>query len=45
MTEHKHIEVVKKPAHASNNREYEKQICQYLNCLDKIANFDLATSI
>lgn len=45
MTEHEHIEVVKKPARASNNQDYEKQICRYLDRLDKIANFDLATAI
>jgi len=45
MTEHAHVEVVKDPAQSGNNQAYEPQICRYLDRLDKIANFDLATAI
>ncbi len=45
MTEHAHIEVVKDPAGAGNNQNYESQICRHLDRLDKIRQFDLATAI
>ncbi|KAF8189057.1 hypothetical protein BJ912DRAFT_850916 [Pholiota molesta] len=45
VTEHAHIEVVKDPAHSGNNQNYEPQICRYLDRLDKLRQFDLATSI
>ena len=45
FTEHAHIEVVKDPARAGNNHAYECQICRYLDRLEKIRNFTLATSI
>ena len=44
-TEHAHIEVVKDPIDSGNNQGYEAQICRYLDRLDKVANFDLATNI
>jgi hypothetical protein len=45
VTEHYHITEVKDPARASNNQSYEGQICRYLDRLDKLRRFDLATSI
>ena len=45
FTEHAHIEVVKNPAQSGNNHAYESQICRYLDRLEKIRNFTLATSI
>ena len=45
FTEHAHIEVVKDPARSGNNHAYELQICQFLDRLEKIRNFTLATSI
>ncbi|KAF9527842.1 hypothetical protein CPB83DRAFT_869722 [Crepidotus variabilis] len=45
VTEHAHISVVKEPADSGNNQSYEPQICRYLDRLDKINNFDLATSM
>ncbi|KAJ3560440.1 hypothetical protein NP233_g10837 [Leucocoprinus birnbaumii] len=45
VTEHAHIEVVKKPSRASNNHGYERQICRHLDRLDKLSRFDLATAI
>lgn len=45
ITENAHIHVAKKPAHAGNNQAYESQICRYLDRVDKIRNFDLATAI
>lgn len=44
-TEHAHIPLVKVPARASNNQGYESQICRYLDRLEKIRNFNLATAI
>ena len=45
VTEHAHIEVVKDPAAAGNNQNYEAQICRYLDRSDKIRQFDLATAL
>jgi hypothetical protein len=45
FTEHAHIPLVKEPAHAGNNQHYESQICRFLDRLEKIRNFDLATAI
>ena len=45
FTEHAHISLVKEPARAGNNHGYEPQICRYLDRLEKIRNFDLATAI
>lgn len=44
-TEHAHVEVVKDPASSANNQAYEAQICRYLDRLEKIADFSLATAI
>ena len=33
------------PAHASNNNNYNPQICHQLNCLEKCRNFKLALSL
>lgn len=43
--ENAHITEIKEPARASNNQNYETQICRYLDRLDKIRRFDLATSM
>jgi hypothetical protein len=45
FTEHAHIPLVKDPASAGNNQQYESQICRYLDRLEKIRNFDLAAAI
>jgi hypothetical protein len=45
ITEHAHITAIKDPARSGNNRGYESQICRYLDRLDKLRQFDLATSI
>jgi hypothetical protein len=45
MTEHAHITEIKIPADATNNQNYEDQICCHLDCLDKIRRFNLATTI
>ena len=45
FTEHAHIEVVKNPARSGSNHDHESQICRYLDRLEKIRNFTLATSI
>lgn len=44
-TEHAHIEVVKDPTKSANNQNHEPQICRYLDRLDKLRDFDLATGI
>jgi hypothetical protein len=44
-TEHAHVEVVKDPASSGNNQVYEAQICRYLDRIEKIADFSLATAI
>ena len=44
-TEHANITAIKDPARSGNNNDYEPQICRYLDRLDKIRQFDLATSI
>jgi Plavaka transposase len=44
-TEHAHITAVKDPARSGNNQNYESQICRYLDRLDKLRQFDLATAI
>jgi hypothetical protein len=36
FTEHAHIPLVKDPASAGNNQQYESQICCYLNRLEKL---------
>lgn len=45
ITERLHIPLVKDPARAGNNQNYEPQICRSLDRLDKLENFDLATAI
>jgi hypothetical protein len=45
VTEHAHITEVKIPAKASNNQNYEAQICRHLDRIDKCRRFDLATCI
>src|SRR6516162_1398845 len=45
ITEHAHIDVVKKPARAGNNRNHEVQICLTLDRIHKARQFDLATSM
>jgi hypothetical protein len=44
-TEHANITTIKDPARSGNNQNYETQICRYLDRLDKLRQFDLATSI
>ncbi|CAA7259005.1 unnamed protein product [Cyclocybe aegerita] len=45
VTENAHIWVVKDPANSGNNQKYEPQICWYLDRVDKLDIFDLATVI
>ena len=45
VTENAHIVVVKDPGRSGNNKDYESQICRYLDRSDKIRQFDLATAI
>ena len=45
VTEHAHITEVKGPADATNNQDYESQICRYLDREDKCRRFNLATAI
>ena len=45
ITKHANITAIKDPARSGNNNDYEPQICRYLDRLDKIRQFDLATSI
>jgi hypothetical protein len=45
VTEHAHITEIKIPADSTNNQNYEDQICRYLDRLDRIRRFDLATTI
>lgn len=44
-TERAHIDVVKIPASATNNLDFESQICRYLDRQDKCRTFSLALSI
>jgi hypothetical protein len=45
VTEHCHITEIKNPARAGNNKNYESQICRYLDRQDKCQRFDLATAV
>jgi len=45
LTEHTHIQQIKDPAWGSNNNNYDPQICQQLDHLEKCRNFDLALSL
>ena len=44
-TEHAYITDIKDPTRSGNNQNYEPQICRYLDRLDKLRQFDLATAI
>lgn len=44
-TEHAHIEVIKNPANASNNKDYDTQICRFLDRHKKCRLFDDATTL
>ncbi|KAG1856780.1 hypothetical protein F4604DRAFT_1931785 [Suillus subluteus] len=44
-TEHAHITIVKVPARAGNNHDYDAQVCCHLDCRDKVDCFDLAFRI
>ena len=45
VTEHAHVTEIKTPAEASNNHNYDPQICQYLDRSEKCRMFELATSL
>ncbi|KAE9384833.1 hypothetical protein BT96DRAFT_841644, partial [Gymnopus androsaceus JB14] len=45
VTEHAHITLVKEPARAGNNKDYERQIVRHLDMLARLRNFDLMTAI
>ncbi|KIN99143.1 hypothetical protein M404DRAFT_30606 [Pisolithus tinctorius Marx 270] len=45
VTEHAHVSEIKTPASASNNNNYDPQICQYLDRTEKCRTFELATSL
>ena len=45
ITKHTHIDQIKDPACASNNNNYNLQICRQLNHLEKCRNFELALSL
>ena len=45
ITEHAHINQIKDPARASNNNNYDPQICRQLDHLEKCRNFELALSL
>ncbi|KAG1857798.1 hypothetical protein F4604DRAFT_1536272, partial [Suillus subluteus] len=40
-TEHAHIAIVKVPARAGNNHDYDVQVCRHLDCRNKLDHFDL----
>ncbi|KAG1876220.1 hypothetical protein F4604DRAFT_1680422 [Suillus subluteus] len=44
-TERAHIDLIKDPSSASNNKDYKAQICYYLDRAEKCCSFSLATSI
>ncbi|KAF8868048.1 hypothetical protein BD779DRAFT_1684809 [Infundibulicybe gibba] len=44
-TEHAHITEIKDPARASNNQQYEEQICRHLDRTEKCRLFSMATSM
>ena len=44
-TEYAHIKVIKEPARAGNNHDYDAQICRHLDRHDKVERFDLALQI
>ena len=45
VTEHAHITEIKVPAAASNNNNYEPQICRYLDHAEKCRSFEFITSL
>ncbi|KAH7918506.1 hypothetical protein BV22DRAFT_1051691 [Leucogyrophana mollusca] len=45
VTEHAHIDIIKVPACSRNKKDYNPQICRYLDHLDKCIHFNLATSL
>jgi len=45
ITEHAHITEVKGPARATNNQNYESQMCRHLDREERIRQFDLATAL
>ncbi|KAI6138406.1 hypothetical protein BKA82DRAFT_4366524 [Pisolithus tinctorius] len=45
VTEHAHVSEIKTPASASNNNNYDPQICRYLDRAEKCRTFELATSL
>ncbi|KAI5984930.1 hypothetical protein F5J12DRAFT_899149 [Pisolithus orientalis] len=45
VTEHAHVSEIKTPASASNNNNYDPQICQYLDRAEKCRMFELTTSL
>ena len=45
ITEHAHVSEIKTPAHASNNNNYDPQICHFLDRAEKCRMFKLATMI
>ncbi|KAI6019708.1 hypothetical protein F5J12DRAFT_904126 [Pisolithus orientalis] len=45
VTEHAHVLEIKTPTSASNNNNYNPQICWYLNHAEKCRTFELATSL
>ncbi|KAI6008820.1 hypothetical protein F5J12DRAFT_905190 [Pisolithus orientalis] len=45
VTEHAHVLEIKTPASASNNNNYNPQICWYLDHTEKCRMFELATSL
>lgn len=44
-TEHSHIRLVKEPFRASNHRDFDPQICRYLDRAEKCGLFDIATTV
>lgn len=45
ITEHTHVSEIKIPASASNNNNYDLQICRYLDRAEKCRTFELATTL
>ena len=45
ITEHAHVTEIKTPARASNNNNYDPQICRFLDRAEKCQVFELATLI
>jgi hypothetical protein len=45
VTEHCNITLIKDPARAGNNKNYDMQICRYLDREEKTRLFELATSV